>query len=141
MIPCIEICDANACPCTCPPSEYSHLRNDTNLEFSIGGDAEDMAQLSSFAMGDEEPLMVLAFKYVPSGLAIIGVMVVSYMLFNTLFTCCNKDRDGFMPIESIDDDATSAPYGSIIPIDSTTHLALSFPSTQKAHDCQNGNLC
>jgi len=100
-----------------------------------------MAQLSSFAMGEEEPLMVLAFKYVPSGLAIIGIMVVSYMLFNALFTCFNKDRDGFMPIESADDDATGAPYGSIIPIDSTTHLALSFPSTQKAHDCQNGNLC
>merc|ERR1719285_162093 len=60
-IPCIDICDETACPCTCPPSEYAHLRNDTSLEFSIGGNGAYMAELNRFATRDKESASQLMF--------------------------------------------------------------------------------
>jgi len=110
IVPCEDICDKSACPCTC----YHKFNNLSTLETSIGGNAEDMAELNRFATRDKESaseLMFVTSNSVSYGLAIIGFMVVAYMLIKILFF--KKNRDGFIPVDS-----TSAPYGSTI--DSTS---------------------
>jgi len=89
------------------------------LEISAGGIADDMAELNSFLMEDEESAseptikqsdvtwfetffgngqMVLASNSVTYGLAIIGLLVVAHMLIKIPFF--NKSSDNFIPIDS-----------------------------------------
>eukprot|EP00493_Phyllostaurus_siculus_P020276 UN20601 len=107
-IPCEDICDPNACPCTCAEDPLSYSES----EISTVVNADEMARLNSFVMGDEESfseLMDVASDSVTYGLAIIGFLVAAYMLIKTLFF--KKNRDGFMPIGKIkieNYDSTSA---------------------------------
>merc|ERR1712142_1151966 len=108
-IPCEDICDDNACPCTCPKKDsYSES------EISTVVNADEMARLNSFVMGDEESFSELMDDIpnsVTYGLAIIGFLVAAYTLIKIKTLFFNKNRDGFMPIGKIkieNYDSTSA---------------------------------